>query len=266
MFMTNFTDQTILRFATLSLVRGEWRKYNASFMQPGEYVVDELAETPFDVSAVNIEENASKTPVNYILPPGINRQIDPMNPQMRQLNEQAMSLKVCGLQDGDARAVYKNVNMDVRKYLRLKMFIHAESLPGEQAIEDGDISVFVRLGTDYKKNYYEYEIPLKVTPAGNYDGTLDEQAPDRYIVWPEENDLNLDFELLQEVKQNRNDKIRSGDPNVSITRLYSMIDGDRKISVMGNPNLSNVQTIMIGVRNPKKISATDNDDGHPKCA
>ena len=266
MFMTNFTDQTILIFATLSLVRGEWRKYNASFMQPGEYVVDELAETPFDVSAVNIEENSSKTPVNYILPPGINRQIDPMNPQMRQLNEQAMSLKVCGLQDGDARAVYKNVNMDVRKYLRLKMFIHAESVPGEPAIEDGDISVFVRLGTDYKNNYYEYEIPLKVTPAGNYDGTLDEEAPDRYIVWPEENDLNLDFELLQEVKQNRNDKIRAGDPNVSITRLYSMIDGDRKISVMGNPNLSNVQTIMIGVRNPKKISTTDDDDGQPKCA
>lgn len=266
LFMTNFTDETILRFATLSLVRGEWRKYNASFMQPGEYIVDELAETPFDVSAVNIEENSSKTPVNYILPPGINRQIDPMNPQMRQLNEQAMSLKVCGLQDGDARAVYKNVNMDVRKYLRLKMFIHAESVPGEQPIEDDDISVFVRLGTDYKNNYYEYEIPLKVTPAGRYSGDKDEQAPDRYLVWPTENDLNLDFDLLQEVKQNRNDKIRSGNPNVSITRLYSIIDGERKISVMGNPNLSNVQTIMIGVRNPKKIASTDSDDGQPKCA
>ena len=81
MFMTSFADPTILRFATLDLVRGEWRKYNASFMQPGEYIVDELAETPFDVSAVNIEENSSKTPVNYILPPDINRQIDPMNPQ-----------------------------------------------------------------------------------------------------------------------------------------------------------------------------------------
>ncbi len=266
MFMTNFTDPTILRFATLSLVRGEWRKYNASFMQPGEYVVDELAETPFDVSAVNIEENASKTPVNYILPPNINRQIDPMNPQMRQLNEQAMSLKVCGLQDGDARAVYKNVNLDVRKYLRLKMFIHAESLPGETPIEDGDVTLFVRLGTDYKNNYYEYEIPLSVTPAGNYDGTLDEQAPDRYIVWPEANDLNLEFELLQLVKQNRNDKMRAGDINVSLTRLYSMQDGDRKISVMGNPNLSNVQTIMVGVRNPKKVSSSDGDDGDAKCA
>lgn len=266
MFMTSFVDPTILRFATLSLVRGEWRKYNSSFMQPGEYVVDELAETPFDVSAVNIEENSSKIPVNYILPPNINRQIDPMNPQMRQLNEQSMSLKVCELQDGDARAVYKNVNLDVRKYLRLKMFIHAESVPGNTPIEDGDITLFVRLGTDYKNNYYEYEIPLSVTPAGFYDGTLDEQAADRYLVWPDANDLNLEFELLQLVKQNRNDKIRSGDPSVSITRIYSMQDGDRKVSVIGNPNLSNVQTIMVGVRNPKKVSLTDNDDGQPKCA
>lgn len=267
MFMTNFTaDQTILRFATLDLVRGEWRKYNASFMQPGEYIVDELADTPFEVSAVNIEENSNKVPVNYVLPPGINRESDPMNPQHRQLNEQSMSLKVCGLQDGDARAVYKNVNLDVRRYLRLKMFIHAESVPGEQPIQDNDISVFVRLGTDYKNNYYEYEIPLKVTPNGRYDGTLDEQAPDRYIVWPEENDLNLDFDLLQQVKQSRNDKIRNGDPNVSITRLYSMVDGNNKISIMGNPNLSNVQTIMIGIRNPKKRSVNDTDDGQPKCA
>ncbi|PLX08254.1 MAG: cell surface protein SprA [Marinilabiliales bacterium] len=177
-----------------------------------------------------------------------------------------MSLKVCGLQDGDARAVYKNVDLDVRKYLKLKMFIHAEEVPGEGSLADGDISVFVRMGTDYQNNYYEYEIPLTITPAGYYDGTLDEEAPDRYLVWPEANDLDLDFELLQLVKQERNDLIRAGNPNVSLTRLYTEFDGDRKVSVMGNPNLSNVQTIMIGIRNPKKVSQTDDDDGLPKCA
>jgi len=146
------------------------------------------------------------------------------------------------------------------------MFIHAESVPGKTPIYDDDISLFVRLGTDYKNNYYEYEIPLKVTPAGYYDGTIDEEAPDRYIVWPEDNDLDLEFELLQLVKQSRNDLMRAGNPNVSLTRLYTLMDGERKVSVMGNPNLSNVQTIMIGVRNPKKVSDTDSDDGLLKCA
>lgn len=261
MFLTNFIDPTVLRFATISLVRGEWRKYNSSFMQPGEYLVDELSDTPFEVNAVNIEENSSKVPVNYILPPGIDRQIEPMNPQMRQLNEQSMSIKVLRLQDGDARAVFKNVNLDVRKYLRLKMFVHAESVPTEPALKDNELSLFVRLGTDYRNNYYEYEIPLKVTPAGNYKGDESENAPDRYLVWPEINNLDLEFSILQSLKQDRNDELRAGNIEVSITRLYSRMVGNKKISIMGNPNLSNVQTIMIGVRNPRKTSVNSEDDG-----
>ncbi len=264
--MKGFSDATFLRFATLNLVRGEWRKYNASFIQPGEYIPDELTETPFEVNAVNIEENSAKTPVNYVLPPEINRQIAPMEPSQRQLNEQSMVMKVCGLKDGDARAVYKNVNLDVRKYLRLKMFIHAEALPNEPELKDDELSLFIRIGTDYKNNYYEYEIPLKVTPPGYYSGDEDEKSPDRYIVWPEENNLDLEFELLQLVKQKRNEQIRKGNPNTSFTRVFSLYDEGKKVSVMGNPNLSNVKTIMLGIRNPKKASQADNDDGQPKCA
>lgn len=266
LFLNNFSSETVLRFATLSFVRGEWRKYNASFLQPGEYIIDELPETPFDVGAVNIEENAGKIPVNYVLPPGITRETSPMSPQMNQLNEQAMSLKVLDLQDGDARAVYKNVNLDVRRYKVLKMFIHSESVPNHNELKDNDISLFVRLGTDYKNNYYEYEIPLMVTPPGYYDGSGDVNAGDRKIVWPEENDLNLNFELLQKVKQDRNDLLREGNPNINLTRLYTIMDGNSKVSVMGNPNLANLQTIMIGIRNPKKESSVSRDDGQPKSA
>jgi cell surface protein SprA len=260
MYMTNFSEKTILRFATMDLVRGEWRKYNASFLQPGEYVVDELYDTPFDVSAVNIEENANRSPVNYILPPGITREIDPMNPQMRQLNEQSMSLKVICLEDGDARAVYKNVNLDVRKYNSINMFVHAEAILDQAPVYDDEVHLFVRLGTDYRNNYYEYEIPLKITAPGNYDGDADLFSPDRYIVWPEENELNLQFEQLLTVKQQRNDEVRAGSTVVSVNRLYTLKDGENFISVMGNPNLSNVRTIMIGIRNPKKQSANDDDD------
>ncbi|MDL2262693.1 cell surface protein SprA, partial [Bacteroidales bacterium OttesenSCG-928-I21] len=216
MFMHNFSSETILRFATLNLVRGEWRKYNDSFLQPGEYIIDELTETPFEVSAVNIEENSKKIPVNYVLPPGITRETSPMSPQMQQLNEQAMSLKVLELQDGDARAVYKNVNMDMRKYLVLKMFIHAESVPGYPDLKDNDLNIFVRLGTDYKNNYYEYEIPLAVTLPGVYDSSADEESEDRKIVWPEINNLNLEFEMLQNVKQARNDLLREGDATINL--------------------------------------------------
>jgi cell surface protein SprA len=255
-FMTHFSEQTTMRFGTLDLVRSEWRKYDNSFIQPGEYIPDEISQSPFEVTAVNIEENASKSPVNYVLPPGIDRVYSPSNPQLQQLNEQAMVLKVTDLVDGDARAVYKNIDLDVRKYKKLKMYIHAEEVSG-YPLDDEDLHVFIRLGSDYQNNYYEYELPAYLTPEGNYDNDAD---ADRLIVWPEINNMELDFELLQLVKQNRNEAIRSASSGVTLTRLYSMEDGTRTISIMGNPNLSNIQTIMIGIRNPKKESVNDTDD------
>lgn len=264
MFMTDFSSETVLRFATMSLVRGEWRKYNDSFLTPGEYIITDLKESPFTVGAVNIEENATKTPVNYVLPPSISRETNTMSTTTQLLNEQAMTLNVINLADGDARAVYKNVDLDIRKYKTLQMFIHGESVPNYPEVKDDEISVFIRLGTDYKNNYYEYEIPVKITPAGIYDGSSDLEAPDRFIVWPEANNISLTLEKLQNVKQSRNDLLRDGNTNVSLTSEYSQSDGERKITVMGNPNLANVQTIMIGIRNPKKRSANGTDDGLEK--
>jgi hypothetical protein len=61
-----------------------------------------------EVSTVNIEENSDRDPVSYTLPPGVSRVLDPSQPQIRQENEQALSLKITDLAAQDARAVYKN--------------------------------------------------------------------------------------------------------------------------------------------------------------
>lgn len=262
MFLKNFSDSVVLRFATLELVRNDWRKYNNSLMEGGLFQPDEPTNASFEVSAVNIEENSNKDPVNYVLPPGISRVIDPMQPQLRQLNEQALLLKACELEDGDARAVYKNVFMDIRQYKRLKMFVHAESISGTPTLNDNDVSVFIRIGSDYQNNYYEYEIPLKVTAPGNYNP---DDENDQYIVWPEENELNLEFTLLQSAKQKRNDALHTSGSNVSLTTPYRVADGKNTITIMGNPNMSNVKTIMVGIRNRRKDLNPLADDGLGKC-
>ncbi len=262
MFLKNFSDSVILRFGTLELVRNDWRKYNASLMEGGLFQPDEPNSSAFEVSAVNIEENNNKNPVNYILPPGISRVIDPMQPQLRQLNEQALLLRACELADGDARAVYKNVFMDIRQYKRIKMFIHAESITGSEPINDNDVSVFIRMGSDYQGNYYEYEIPLKVTAAGNYNN---DDENDQYIVWPEANELNLEFSVLQAAKQKRNDAMHTSGSNVSLTTPFRVMDGNNTITIMGNPNMSNIKTIMIGIRNRRKDLNPLPDDGRGKC-
>ena len=250
MVLSDFSQPIICRFATLELVRGEWRRYNLDLTQGGEYIPNDIDdETLFDVSSVNIEENGQRQPINYVLPPGIEQNIDNTTTSYRKDNEQSLVLKICNLEDGDSRAAYKTSDLDVRAYKRLKMFVHAEG--EEDNLEDGDLSCFIRLGTDFTSNYYEYEIPLKITNHGD-NGRLD--------VWPIENNIDIQFEQFQSAKQERN--FTSSD----ISSPYIVyLSGGSKITVVGNPNLSRVKTIMIGVRNPKKSSLESADDGLAKC-
>jgi len=260
MFFKGFTEPVFLRFATLELVRGQWRKYNTSLLSAGEYVPgDGFNETSFDVTTVDIEENGKRTPVPYVMPPGIEREINLATTNLQKLNEQALSFKLCNLQDGDARAVYKTADLDVRMYKKLKMFVHAEAGKQGELIRDNDVTVFIRLGTDFNKNYYEYEIPLKLTPW--YTSTTEVNT-----IWPDANSFNLPFSVFEQAKIDRNIKMREANSNVTISTPFYENDGYNKVTVVGNPTLSSIKTIMIGVRNPKKSTLTDGDDGQPKCA
>ncbi|MFO7575366.1 MAG: cell surface protein SprA [Bacteroidales bacterium] len=263
MFLKDFDEEVILRFAKLDLVRAEWRKYSISFMEGGERITSpDPADASFDISSVSIEENAGKEPVNYVLPPGFDRVVDPQNPALRQLNEQSMVLKVQNLEDGDARAAFKNVSLDIRQYRSLRMEVHGEALIGE-LLSDDELTVFVRIGSDYRGNFYEYEIPLKLTPPGRYSNESDAQ---RALVWPEENQFNIDLSVFQEAKQARNRALQQQGSTLSASDVFVYSNDGHRISVSGNPNLSNVRVIMVGVRNPIKTRGVGNDDGLSKSA
>ena len=242
MFLTNFKKPIVLRFATLDLVRGEWRMYEQSLSNTsGE-------SGTMSVSAVNIEENNDKTPVNYILPPGITREQDPTQPQLAEENEQALSFTVSNFSTGEAKAVYKNTTLDLRQYKRLQMFVHANAFEQNTTnLADNQLAVFIRLGSDYRNNYYEYEIPLSLTPPGQYGRYSVEEAR---TVWPEENMLDIPLNVFTQLKKARN--IAKSQGLASYSAVYSSYDADKpnnKISIVGNPTLGEVKTMMIGVRN-----------------
>ncbi len=241
MFMTDFKETTILRFGKFELVRGEWRTYEQDLSAPGSLPTN---KGTLDVSTVNIEENGRKEPVNYVLPPGVTRAHDPGQPQIQLQNEQSLSLKVTDLASQDARAVYKNTNYDLRQYKRMQLFTHAEALIGNQTnLQSGDFTVFLRLGSDYKNNYYEYEVPLQLTPHNSTQADM---------IWPENNMLNFNLEVLTNLKLERNKARREGREGVSYQQIFSSNDPDNTrntISVVGNPSLAEVKTIMIGIRN-----------------
>ena len=242
MFMTGFKHPIVLRFGSLDLVRGEWRAY--------EQNLDNSPSTSgkMTVSAVNIEENNDKTPVNYVLPPGIHRAQDPTQPQLVESNEQALDMILTNLGTGEAKAVYKNTTLDLRQYKRLQMFVHANALEQNVTnLTDNQLAMFIRLGSDYKSNYYEYEIPLKLTAPRRYDTySLSECR----LVWPEENMLNIPLDIFTTLKKERNKAKAEG--RASFNRAYSAYDESKpqnKITVMGNPTLGEVKTMVIGVRN-----------------
>ena len=260
MFLSQFEEPIILRFATLDLVYSTWRKYSEDLLQPGDYATGNTDETSFNISTVNIEENGSRQPVPYVLPPGIEREEwYATASSYTQLNEQSMTLDVDRLASGDARAIYRSTSYDLRFYGHLKMFVHAEQKYADDQMQDDDLTLFVRLGSDYTSNYYEYELPLKLTPWGtSYD--------DPYAIWPTDNDVDVDLQLLTEIKTRRNTRVRSGESGYSPSLIYTERVGDRKYTVLGNPNLGKIKVIMVGVRNPKKESLDDQHDMLPRSA
>jgi cell surface protein SprA len=161
------------------------------------------------------------------------------------------------LASGDARAVYRSTSYDLRNYGKVKMFVHAEKKAESDPINDGDLVLFVRLGSDYTNNYYEYEVPLQFTDWGV-------GKDDRYAIWPIDNNVEIDLTKLVDIKTNRNRLIRSGDLNYSSRLLYSEYVDGRKYTVLGTPNLGKVKVIMVGVRNPKKETLEDGNNMLPK--
>ncbi|MCQ2285914.1 MAG: cell surface protein SprA [Bacteroidales bacterium] len=254
-FMRDFDEPIFCRLATFELVRSDWRAYTLDLHEDGDYLAGQgSGETNFNVSTLSYEENANRVPIPYVLPPGIEREQGYGGTQVYYVNEQALTMKATDLSDGDARAIYKSTNFDMRKFKKLRMFVHGEKINQEDNIAKGDVTVFIRLGSDFTENYYEYEVPLELTPWN--------VGADSTAVWPKNNRMEIDLAKLVQIKQNRNKLSRAG--SMLITTPYQEEMDGHLVTVVGNPNLGEVRTIMIGIRNPKKQTLNDGDDMLPK--
>ncbi|MCW3125350.1 MAG: hypothetical protein JWO03_1008 [Bacteroidetes bacterium] len=265
-FMTGWDSAVVLRLATMDLIRNQWRAYNYPIDPGSDFLPsDNGGSAYFDVGKVNIEENSAKTPVNYILPPNIDRTyaIGAQTNQYVQQNEQSLSLKTCGLEDGNSKAVFKSVGLDLRRYYHLNMYVHANRIESQAPIKDGDVTAFVRLGTDFTANYYQYEIPLHVLKSADEKSNFssDVQA-DRDSVWPAVNNVDIDLQYIVDLKIERNAK------NWPKTVPYKKFINNRIYTIVGNPDLGALKDVMLGIKNPQKGDTAYNnpgDDGQSKC-
>lgn len=260
MFMTGFRREVTLRFGALDLVRGEWRRFTNTLDPLEDNETDANDQTGFDVIALNVQENGDRYPVRYVSPPGVQReQLYSQNAVINQ-NEQALSLRVYdpagsfinGLEPGDSRGAFKNVNVDMRQFKKLRMFLHAEALVGPDgnpesgALQSGEMKAFIRFGNDFTENYYQIEMTLDVTAFG---------AVIPEVVWPAENEINIPLEVLTALKV----LALQNDPSLQEDGLgmkyinAGLLDGslgDRMtVGIKGNPNFGLVRTLMVGVKN-----------------
>ncbi|SEQ13589.1 T9SS outer membrane translocon Sov/SprA [Flavobacterium urocaniciphilum] len=257
MFLSGFSEDVTLRFGTLDLVRGEWRRYVNSLDANDLNVSDD--DTGFDVVAINIQENSNRTPIPYVAPPGVDREQLYNNNSVINQNEQSLSLRVYkkdqglpglgGLEEDDSRAVFKNVNVDMRQYKKLRMFLHAEALEADAVgdrLQDDQLVAFIRFGNDFTDNFYQVEMPLKVSQF---------TARSADDVWPAENEIELPLSLLTRIKSLKIAGDGSIVPDVNGIAFLNESDlgsgNDRmNIGIKGNPNFGLIRTLMVGLKNP----------------
>jgi cell surface protein SprA len=246
MYLTGFTQPVVLRMSKFRAVGNRWRRYTGNLQESrfGEPIEPNLDN--FAVSVVNVEENGKGNDVKPAYVEPLRRDRDNTSVQQRRLNEQSVQLCVNELPDGDARSIFKNVSMDFFNYGRIKMFLSAHSTNLKDNLQDNQLIAFLRLGTDFDENYYEIELPLKITPPGD-------NGRDIAIIWPDENQIDLDLNELYALKGQRD---REG-YNLGI--LYPQQGpkqiGKHGIRILGRPDLSQVRMMMIGIRNPRSDDA-----------
>ena len=263
MYLTDFVQPTVLRFATLDLVRSDWRRYQLALDDEAGIEND---NTEFSVGNIGLQENDG----NYVLPPGVElEELNNNNTIVRQ-NEQSLVLQVCDLEEDDSRAAFKNIDIDMRQYKRMRMFMHAQ--PTLETLDDGDLVGFIRMGNDFTENYYQIEVPLKVSSVSTTDPIQ---------VWPEENEIDIDIELLAKIKSLG---IAQGQTIAGTDELafYDVVNGLldetqreefsnysventastklQRITVKGNPSFGDIRVLMVGLKNGR-----ENGDIAPVC-
>nr|WP_233194483.1 cell surface protein SprA [Aquimarina sp. I32.4] len=254
MYLTDFSQPVLLRFANMDLVRGDYRRYVVEGNQTNDPTsgINVFGDSEVVVTSVSEEE----TP-NYNTPPGVVREQLNNNNNIIREDERSLALTVNDLQSEDSRGVYKNFNVDMRQYENLELFLHAEPIPNG-TLNDGELTAFVRMGNDFTNNFYQVEIPLQVSDLNNSN---------RDHVWPVANKLNLDLSLLQKIKSavlgasnfdantlvffDANGENPDANPSANLT------PGRLRLGIKGNPNFGDIRVMMIGVKN----ESTTNQSG-----
>ena len=248
LYLREFTENTVLRFATLDLVRSDWRRYTLDLDNDS---TNNSADAEFNVAIVGVQENDG----NYVIPPGVRREELNNNNNIIRQNEQSLVLQACELEPEDSKGVFKNINVDMRQYKKLRMFLHAEAQEG-QTLQEGELVAFIRMGNDFTDNFYQIEVPLLPTELA------ESALTDKERIWPEVNEINMPLSILQDIKSKGifDQSLANEDPTfydvidgvlneTSVDEFAPLPIGQQRVAIKGNPNFGDIRVLMVGLKN-----------------
>ncbi len=246
LYLREFTENTVLRFASLDLVRSDWRRYTLDLDNDP---TNNSADAEFNVGIIGVQENDG----DYVIPPGVRREELNNNNNIIRQNEQSLVLQACELEPEDSRGVFKNINVDMRQYKNLRMFLHAEAQEG-QSLAEGEMIAFIRMGNDFTQNFYQVEIPL--LPSDLAEGNIEER------IWPSVNEINIPLEIFQQIKSKGifDQTLANDDPtfydvvggelnDIPVAEFSPLPTGQQRVAIKGNPNYGDIRVLMVGVKN-----------------
>ncbi len=248
LYLRDFVESTVLRFATLDLVRSDWRRYTLDLDNDP---TNNSANAEFNVGIIGVQENDG----NYVIPPGVRREELNNNNNIIRQNEQSLVLQTCELEPEDSRGVFKNINVDMRQYKKLRMFLHAEAQDG-QMLQEGELTAFIRMGNDFTQNFYQIEVPL--LPTDLVEGNLSVEER----IWPAVNEINISLDILQDIKSQGifDQTLSNEDPTfydvidgvlneTPVAEFSPLTTGQQRVAIKGNPNFGDIRVLMVGVKN-----------------
>jgi cell surface protein SprA len=212
-FFRNAADSVHVRIADFNLVGNQWQKQQAA-----------TGDSLFDVSVVGVEQNPS-----YNSPPGVIGERDKTQTDyVVRANEQSLDVILKGVPPGQSRQAVKFYTykaLDLFDYRTMKMFVHGD--PGFRYVDTSnyDARMFFRFGLD-SLNFYEYSEPVR--PG-----------------WDSRNEVVIHFADITSIKQ-----VRDSATVLSKPKYASGLPDGAYYRVLGNPSLTNIVYLSIGVLNP----------------
>ncbi len=184
-------------------------------------------DSTYNISVINLHDNPE-----YSMPPGLKQEIDLSKADQRiKKNEQSLLLKINEFYAGEKKEIIKYLYqpLDIFNYSEMKLFVHGDlyrSTDPSSLTYNKNAYVYLRFGTD-TLNYYEYRMPVKEN-------------------W---HDMQIQLDKIRSIKQLKD--------SLNKSNLFP-VDGKpgHFYSFKGNPNLTAIKFLLVGVESPKDSAVT----------